>query len=33
MAFTKTFAASAIPPLDETWSQVIAAAIAANQFV
>jgi len=33
IAFTETLAASAIPPLDETRSQVIAPAIAANQFV
>ena len=33
IAFTETLAASAIPPLDETRSQVIVPAIAANQFV
>ena len=33
IAFTETLAASAIPPLDEARSQVIAPAIAANQFV
>ena len=33
IAFTETLAASAIPPLDETRSQVIAPAIAANQFL
>ena len=33
IAFTETLAASAIPPLDETRSQVVAPAIAANQFV
>jgi hypothetical protein len=33
IAFTETLAASAIPPLDETRSQVIAPAIAANQLV
>jgi hypothetical protein len=33
IAFTEAPAASAIPPLKETRSQVIAAAIAANQFV
>jgi hypothetical protein len=32
IAFTETLAASAIPPLDETRRQVIAPAIAANQF-
>jgi hypothetical protein len=32
-AFTETLAASAIPLLDETPSQVIAPAIAANQLV
>jgi hypothetical protein len=32
IAFTETLAASAIPPLDETRSQVVAPAIAANQF-
>ena len=33
IAFTETLAASAIPPLDETRSQVVAPAIAANQLV
>ena len=33
IAFTETLAASAIPPLDETRSQVIAPAVAANQLV
>src|ERR1019366_9515547 len=33
IAFTETLAASAIPPLDKTRSQVIAPAIAANQLV
>jgi len=33
VAFTKTLAASAIPPLDETRSKIIAPTIAANQFV
>jgi len=33
IAFAKTFAASAIPPLDETRSQIIAPAVAANQFL
>src|SRR6266852_6775394 len=33
IAFTKTVAASAITPLDKTRGQVIAPAIAANQFV
>jgi len=33
IAFTETLATSAIPPLDETRSQVVAPAIAANQFV
>ena len=33
IAFTKTLAASAIPPLDEARSQVVAPAIAANQLV
>src|ERR1019366_790523 len=33
IAFTETLAASAIPPLDETRSQVIAPAIAADQLV
>jgi hypothetical protein len=32
IAFTETLAASPIPPLDETRSQVIAPAIAATQF-
>src|SRR5580704_14478809 len=33
IAFTETLAASAIPSLDETRSQVITPTIAANQFV
>jgi hypothetical protein len=33
IAFTKTLAASAIPPLDETRSQIIAPAVAANEFL
>ena len=33
IAFTETLAASAVPPLDETRSQVVAPAIAANQLV
>ena len=33
IAFAKTLAASAIAPLDETRRQVIAPAIAANQFL
>jgi hypothetical protein len=33
IAFTKTLAASAIPPVDEARSKIITAAIAANQFV
>src|ERR1035437_11010906 len=33
IAFTETLAASAIPPLDETRSQVVAPAIAANEFL
>src|ERR1700730_14373071 len=33
IAFTETLAASPIPPLDETGSQVIAPAIAADQFL
>src|SRR5262249_3100838 len=33
IAFTETFPASAIPPLDETWSKVFAAAIATDQPV
>jgi hypothetical protein len=33
IAFTETFPASAIPPLDETGSKVFAAAIATDQPV
>ena len=33
IAFTETLAASAIPPLDETRSQVVAPTIAENQLV
>jgi hypothetical protein len=33
IAFTETFSASAITPLDETWSKVFAAAIATGQPV
>jgi len=32
IAFAKTLAASAVAPLDETRNQIIAPAIAANQF-